>query len=72
MTVPDPAIQLSPRELECLLWSARGKTNWDMSMILGISEHTVDFHMRRAMAKLDARTRVAAVVRAVQLGFIVP
>ncbi|WP_334536923.1 LuxR C-terminal-related transcriptional regulator [Bradyrhizobium sp. AZCC 2230] len=31
------AILLSPRELECLEWAARGKSAWEIGRILGIS-----------------------------------
>ena len=37
-------LKLSPRELECLKWAAAGKTAWETSIILDISEGTVKFH----------------------------
>lgn len=37
---------LTNREKEVLLWSMRGKSNWDIAMILNISEHGVNFHVR--------------------------
>jgi DNA-binding CsgD family transcriptional regulator len=36
---------LSNREIEVLKWAALGKTSWEMSMILEISERTVNFHL---------------------------
>ena len=63
---------LTERERDCLLWSARGKSAWDIGIILHISEHTVDFHMRKAMAKLGAGNRTIAIVTAVQRGLILP
>lgn len=63
---------LTERERDCLLWSARGKSNWDIGKILNISEHTVDFHFRRALSKLSCNNRVVAVVKAVRMGIISP
>ena len=63
---------LSERERDCLLWSARGKSAWDIGTILHISEHTVDFHMRKAMAKLGAGNRTIAIVTAIRRGLILP
>ena len=68
----DQATRLTCRERECLLWSARGKSSWDIGTIIGISEHTVNFHMKNAMAKLDAGSRVVAIVKAIRAGVIVP
>src|SRR5690606_34818573 len=40
---PDRRISLSRRELECLYWSALGKTSWETAIILGLSERTINF-----------------------------
>ena len=63
---------VTERERDCLLWSARGKSNWDIGAILHISEHTVDFHLRKAMAKLGAGNRIIAIVTAIRRGLIQP
>jgi LuxR family quorum-sensing system transcriptional regulator CciR len=63
-------VQLTPRELECLRWSARGKTSWDIGVILGISESTAAFHLANAMKKLGAASRTVAVVKALRLHLI--
>lgn len=65
-------VPLTARERDCLLWSARGKSNWDIGAILHISEHTVDFHLRKAMAKLGAGSRIIAIVTAIRRGLIQP
>ncbi len=57
-------VQLTYREKECLRWIARHKSNWDISRILGVSEHTIVYYVRRLMQKLDARNRHDAVARA--------
>lgn len=65
-------VHLTDREKQCLLWSAEGKTNWETSHILGVSERTVVFHLQNAVDKLNAVSRQQAVARAVALGLITP
>ena len=71
---PDASLErpvvLSPRERECLRWCKAGKSAWDISQILGISERTAQFHISNAMAKLGASSRIAAVVIAIQHGLL--
>ncbi|MGF1611309.1 MAG: LuxR family transcriptional regulator [Kiloniellales bacterium] len=62
--------QLSQREKDCLCWAAHGKSSWDIGMILGISEFTVNFHLKKAMRKLGTSSRVLAVVKAIRYGLI--
>lgn len=61
------AIRLSQREKDCLLWTAEGKSSRDVGTILGISENTVNFHVKNSMRKLGTTNRTAAVVRAIHL-----
>jgi len=63
---------LTERERECLLWTARGKSAWAIGMILGVSEHTVNFHLKSVMKKMGTTNRVTAVVSAIQNGMIAP
>ncbi|MNK26260.1 Transcriptional activator protein LasR [compost metagenome] len=67
---PPPGKPLSDRQTACLHWSAAGKTSWETSRILGVSESTVNFHLRNACAKLGVRGRRAAVVAALRLGLL--
>jgi LuxR family transcriptional regulator, activator of conjugal transfer of Ti plasmids len=69
---PDMHHQLTPREVEVLTWSARGKTNRDISNILKISDETVMTHVKRICAKLDASNKTHAVARALALKLILP
>ncbi len=61
---------LSPREKEVLNWLKHGKSSWDMSVILGISERTVNFHVYNIMQKLEATNRTQAVAVATRQGLI--
>ena len=69
-TAPRP--RLSAREAECLTWVALGKASSEISEIIDLSANTVDFHIKRAMVKLDATSRTFAIVRALRLGLISP
>jgi DNA-binding CsgD family transcriptional regulator len=61
---PPPVRNLTPRERECLQWVAAGKTDWEISQILSISEQTVHGYVQNALTKLGARTRAQAVALA--------
>jgi DNA-binding CsgD family transcriptional regulator len=63
-------IVLSAREKEVLDWLKQGKSSWDISVILDISERTVNFHVQNIMQKLDTSKRQQAVAVAVRLGLI--
>jgi DNA-binding CsgD family transcriptional regulator len=52
---------LSPREREVLEWLRMGKTSWDMSKILRISERTVNYHVNNIIRKLGVVSRLQAV-----------
>lgn len=61
---------LTPREQEVLKLVAVGYTNKDVGKELGITEDTVKKHMHSIIAKLDASSRVGAVLKAVRAGII--
>ncbi len=65
---PAPKNPLTPRELECLIWSADGKTSWEISEILSVSERTVNAHLGRAIRKLGVVSRTQAVAAAMRRG----
>lgn len=60
----EPRERLSARELECLRWSAAGKSSEEIAIILDISVHTVVSYLKTAMRKLNAVNRMQAVARA--------
>ena len=69
---PVSRAKLSPRELECLLWVSDGKTAWECSVILGLSEHTVRCYLESARYKLNASSNTHAVSIAHRSGLFFP
>jgi LuxR family transcriptional regulator, quorum-sensing system regulator BjaR1 len=63
-------ITLSKREQEVLQWAAEGKSEWEIGLILGLSEHTAEKFIRSARIKLQAGNRTHAVALAIRLGLI--
>lgn len=59
-----PSERLSRREIECLRWSAAGKSSEEIAIILELSTHTVAGYLKSAMRKLDSVNRMQAVARA--------
>lgn len=62
--------ELTDREIDCLNWTAAGKTSVEISEILGLSEHTVNHYLNRATRKLDTVNRAQAVAKALRTGII--
>ena len=62
--------KLTQRELELLRWSRCGKTAWESSTILGISQATAQFHLKNAIGKLGVASKQQAVLRALELRLI--
>jgi LuxR family transcriptional regulator, quorum-sensing system regulator BjaR1 len=58
--------QLSLREIECLKWTAAGKTAYEISIITGISDRTVEHYIASSMRKLKATNRAQAVAEAMR------
>lgn len=68
----DDKPKLTDRELECLLWSAEGKTAEEIAAILSISTPTVTFHLKNTIQKLNVGNRNQAIAKAALLGIITP
>lgn len=64
--------KLTPREYECLKWTAQGKSTWEIAKIFGCSEATVNFHMTNIRSKFGVSSRSAAAVKATRMGLIDP
>lgn len=58
--VPLSDYQLTPREIDVLVWVAKGKTNRDIAEIVGMSPRTVNKHLEHIYVKLGVETRSAA------------
>ncbi len=65
-----PKPRLSKREIECLNWTAAGKTSSETAAILQLSDHTVTHYLTSAGRKLNATNRVQAVAKAIRLGLL--
>ena len=61
---------LTPRETEILTLVGQGMSNKAVARSLGISVHTVKFHMEALFAKLDATSRAEAVANGLRGGAI--
>ena len=73
MKAPEPEgpdLHLTPRERDVLAWTARDKSAWVVGQLLGVSEHTVAFHLKNAMRKLGCATKHSAATKALKLGLI--
>ncbi len=68
---PEPASSpLTPREIEVLRLLADGASNKLIAHKLGISDHTVKFHVTSILTKLNAGTRTEAVMLGVRKGLV--
>lgn len=55
---------LTDRQRDCVLWAARGKGDWEISRILGVSEETVARHIKQAFARYGVNKRTLLAIRA--------
>jgi two-component system, NarL family, response regulator YdfI len=70
-SVSPPLVEaLTPREIEVLGMMVEGWGNKEISARLGISEHTVKFHVASIMGKLNASSRTEAVTSGIRHGLI--
>jgi DNA-binding CsgD family transcriptional regulator len=64
------AALLTPREVDCLRWVLKGKSDTDIGEILDISHTAVHFHIERVKKKLGAKTRIQTAAVVVSLGYL--
>lgn len=69
-TEQQPRIALTTREKEALLWSAKGKSSWEISRIFNCTEAGVNYHFSNIRRKFGVSSRWAAVMMALELGLI--
>lgn len=55
---------LTDRQRDCILWAARGKSDWEISRILGVSEETVIRHVKQARERYGVHKRTLLLIRA--------
>jgi LuxR family quorum sensing-dependent transcriptional regulator len=63
-------VNLTPREMDVLQWMAEGKSDWEIGVILTVSEHFVDKIARQLRAKLNATNRTQTVATALRHNLI--
>ena len=63
-------MKFSKRELEILKWTAEGKTSAEISIILAISENTVNFHQKNMQKKFNAPNKTQIACYAAAIGLI--
>ncbi|NOK85085.1 MAG: hypothetical protein GFH27_549331n7 [Chloroflexi bacterium AL-W] len=61
---------LTPREQEVLILIVEGKTNREIAVMLGISEHTAAKHVLEICGRLNVRSRTEAAVYALRNGLV--
>jgi DNA-binding NarL/FixJ family response regulator len=62
--------EFTPRELDILHLLAEGLDTTDMSKSLGIAPHTVEWHVRHVIEKLQVHSKLQAVIAAARKGLI--
>jgi len=67
---PTLARKLSAREREILRWVAAGRRTADIASTLGLSERTIENHLRRIRQRLRVTTTAQAVQMAIRYGDI--
>lgn len=65
-----PRRALSDRQRDCVIWAARGKSDWEISQILGISHETVIQHLKEARHRYGVSKRTMLAVSALFDGTI--
>ena len=63
-------VQLTDRQRECVIWAARGKSDWEIARILGISDETVGEHLRHARERYGVGKRTLVAIHALFDGTI--
>ena len=62
--------RLTDRQRDCLIWAARGKSDWETSVILGIGEETVTQHIGQACERYGVQKRTSLIIHALFDGTI--
>jgi LuxR family quorum-sensing system transcriptional regulator CciR len=65
-----PGPCLTDRQRDCVVWAARGKSDWEIAQILGIGHETVVQYLKRARERYDVSKRTLLAVHALFDGTI--
>ena len=60
---PLPHPILTDRQRDCLIWVGRGKSDWEVSRIIGVSEETVVRHIKQARERYGVDKRTSLLIR---------
>ena len=60
----EPGARLTDRQRECLMWVARGKSDWEVAQILGVRHETVVRHLKMARERYGVPKRTLLTVHA--------
>ena len=66
----EPNPKLTDRQRECVMWAARGKSDWEIARLLGVSEATVGEHLRHAYERYGVGKRTLVAIHALFDGTI--
>jgi DNA-binding NarL/FixJ family response regulator len=66
----EPTKLLGDRELEVLSLAGKSLSNREIADRLGLSQHTIEAHMRHIFSKLQVTSRTEAIIRAIKEGWI--
>lgn len=61
---------LTLRERETLKWVGEGKSNFEIAVLMGLSENTIRTHLKKVFAKLGVYSRAQAVAAAFESGIL--
>jgi LuxR family quorum-sensing system transcriptional regulator CciR len=62
--------RLTDRQRDCVVWAARGKSDWEISRILGLSHETVTQHLKQARERYGVGKRTLLAIHALFDGSI--
>jgi LuxR family transcriptional regulator, quorum-sensing system regulator CciR len=68
--IPSPLPVLTDRQRDCVVWAARGKSDWEIAVILGLSHETVIQYLKRARERYGVSKRTMLAVQALFDGTI--
>jgi LuxR family quorum-sensing system transcriptional regulator CciR len=65
---PEERAELTQRQFDCVLLAARGKSDWDIGKLLGISSETAHKHIEGAKRRYNATSRTQLIIKSLYKG----